>query len=125
MPKNRANLLLCLTGGGTAGHVTPHFALLPSIKAKGWEVFYIGSNGLEKPLVEAQGIENLSLAFFKQGDLGNDGVWDVCSDQEVCDIAMKGRSSKLSAQRVAKMIVDTCISKETTDNVSVICAYLQ
>ncbi len=28
-------------------------------------------------LVEAQGIENLSLAFFKQGDLGNDGVWDV------------------------------------------------
>lgn len=25
-------------------------------------------------LVEAQGIENLSLAFFKQDDLGNDGV---------------------------------------------------
>jgi len=28
-------------------------------------------------LVDAQGLENLSLAFFKQQDLGNDGVWDV------------------------------------------------
>ena len=28
-------------------------------------------------LIDAQGIENLSLAYFKQQDLGNDGVWDV------------------------------------------------
>lgn len=28
-------------------------------------------------LVEAQGLDSLSLAFFKQQDLGNDGVWDV------------------------------------------------
>jgi hypothetical protein len=28
-------------------------------------------------LVDAGGLENLSLAFFKQQDLGNDGVWDV------------------------------------------------
>lgn len=28
-------------------------------------------------LVEAQGIENLNLAYFQQQDLGNDGVWDV------------------------------------------------
>lgn len=28
-------------------------------------------------LVEAQGLEQLSLAFFKQQDLGDDGVWDV------------------------------------------------
>ena len=28
-------------------------------------------------LVQAQGLENLSLAFFKQQDVGNDGVWDV------------------------------------------------
>lgn len=47
---------LCLTGGGTAGHVTPHFALLPKIRERGWDVFYIGSSGLEKPLVEAEGI---------------------------------------------------------------------
>ncbi len=28
-------------------------------------------------LVEAQGLQNLRLAFFKQQDVGNDGVWDV------------------------------------------------
>lgn len=47
---------LCLTGGGTAGHVTPHFALLPLLRQQGWDVFYIGSIGLEKPLVESAGI---------------------------------------------------------------------
>ncbi len=50
-------VLLCLTGGGTAGHVTPHFALLPGIRARGWQVFYVGSAGFEKPLVEAAGLE--------------------------------------------------------------------
>lgn len=28
-------------------------------------------------LVEAGGMENLHMAFFKAGDLGNDGIWDV------------------------------------------------
>ena len=28
-------------------------------------------------LVEAGGVENLHLAFYKNQDLGNDGVWDV------------------------------------------------
>jgi Protein of unknown function (DUF3500) len=27
-------------------------------------------------LIEKNGFDNLSLAFYKQGDLGNDGVWD-------------------------------------------------
>lgn len=58
-------LVLCLTGGGTAGHVTPHFALLPGIKQRGWTAFYIGSNGLEKPLVEAQGLEFHAIATGK------------------------------------------------------------
>ena len=34
---------IVLTGGGTAGHVTPNIALLPSLKEAGYEVFYIGS----------------------------------------------------------------------------------
>lgn len=49
-------ITVCLTGGGTAGHVTPHFALLPGLAARHWGCFYIGSAGLEKPLVEARGI---------------------------------------------------------------------
>ena len=44
---------IVLTGGGTAGHVTPNIALLPSLKEAGYEVFYIGSyNGIEKTLIE-------------------------------------------------------------------------
>ena len=34
---------IVLTGGGTAGHVTPNIALLPSLKEAGYEVVYMGS----------------------------------------------------------------------------------
>ncbi len=61
----RRRVTICLTGGGTAGHVTPHFALLPGLRARGWNVFYVGSNGLEKPLVEAQGIEFFAVSSGK------------------------------------------------------------
>ncbi|MFV0314797.1 MAG: undecaprenyldiphospho-muramoylpentapeptide beta-N-acetylglucosaminyltransferase [Anaerotignum sp.] len=48
---------IVLTGGGTAGHVTPNLALLPFLKEDGWEVVYIGSEkGIERSLVEAEGI---------------------------------------------------------------------
>ena len=48
---------IILTGGGTAGHVTPNLALLPALKELGYEIRYIGSyNGIEKKLVEAAGI---------------------------------------------------------------------
>ncbi len=43
---------IVLTGGGTAGHVTPNIALLPALKEAGYEVFYIGSkDGIEKRLI--------------------------------------------------------------------------
>lgn len=48
---------IILTGGGTAGHVTPNIALLPALKDAGYEVEYIGSyNGMEKELIEKEGI---------------------------------------------------------------------
>ncbi|MGN0241065.1 MAG: undecaprenyldiphospho-muramoylpentapeptide beta-N-acetylglucosaminyltransferase [Candidatus Weimeria sp.] len=48
---------IILTGGGTAGHVTPNIALLPALKEAGYEVEYIGSyNGMEKDLIEKEGI---------------------------------------------------------------------
>ena len=34
---------IVLTGGGTAGHITPNIALLPRLEQKGYDVFYIGS----------------------------------------------------------------------------------
>lgn len=43
---------IVLTGGGTAGHVTPNLALLPSLKAAGYEITYMGSyDGIEKKLI--------------------------------------------------------------------------
>ena len=48
---------IILTGGGTAGHVTPNIALLPRLKELNYEIHYIGSyNGIEKELIEAFGI---------------------------------------------------------------------
>ena len=32
-----------LTGGGTAGHVMPHLALIPEMKKRGWSLEYIGT----------------------------------------------------------------------------------
>ena len=43
---------IVLTGGGTAGHVTPNMALVPSLKEAGYDIQYIGSyNGIEKRLI--------------------------------------------------------------------------
>ena len=43
---------IVLTGGGTAGHVTPNIALLPSLQEAGYEITYVGSyDGIEKRLI--------------------------------------------------------------------------
>jgi UDP-N-acetylglucosamine--N-acetylmuramyl-(pentapeptide) pyrophosphoryl-undecaprenol N-acetylglucosamine transferase len=44
---------IILTGGGTAGHVTPNIALMPALKKKGFDIRYIGSyEGMERGLIE-------------------------------------------------------------------------
>ena len=44
---------ILLTGGGTAGHVTPNIALLPGLRELGYEISYMGSyDGIEKKLIE-------------------------------------------------------------------------
>lgn len=49
---------IVLTGGGTAGHVTPNLALLPSLRERGYEIHYIGSyNGIERKLIEDAGVD--------------------------------------------------------------------
>ena len=48
---------IILTGGGTAGHVTPNIALLPRLRELQYDIHYIGSyNGIEKELIEQFGI---------------------------------------------------------------------
>ncbi|MGN0512914.1 MAG: undecaprenyldiphospho-muramoylpentapeptide beta-N-acetylglucosaminyltransferase [Lachnospiraceae bacterium] len=57
---------IILTGGGTAGHVTPNIALLPALSEAGYEVEYIGSyDGIEKKLIEEFNIPYHGIATGK------------------------------------------------------------
>lgn len=57
---------IVMTGGGTAGHVTPNLALVPYLKQAGYEIFYIGSyNGIEKKMVENAGITYYGISSGK------------------------------------------------------------
>ncbi len=48
---------IVLTGGGTAGHVTPNIALIERLKEENYEIEYIGSyDGIEKGLITKVGI---------------------------------------------------------------------
>jgi UDP-N-acetylglucosamine--N-acetylmuramyl-(pentapeptide) pyrophosphoryl-undecaprenol N-acetylglucosamine transferase len=55
-----------MTGGGTAGHVTPNLALIPKLKEKGFEIKYIGSfNGIEKEIIEKNNIPFFGISCGK------------------------------------------------------------
>ena len=57
---------IVLTGGGTAGHVTPNIALLPYLKNYFDKIVYVGSeNGIEKRLCAEYGIEYYSTPVVK------------------------------------------------------------
>lgn len=57
---------IVMTGGGTAGHVTPNIALMPALQQAGYEITYIGSyNGMEKELIEAQNIPYIGISSGK------------------------------------------------------------
>ena len=57
---------IVLTGGGTAGHVTPNLALLLSLKAAGYEITYMGSyDGIEKKLISDFDIPYVGISTGK------------------------------------------------------------
>lgn len=57
---------IILTGGGTAGHVTPNIALLPRLKEEGFEILYVGSyDGIEKKLIQKEGIPYRGISSGK------------------------------------------------------------
>ena len=54
---------IVLTGGGTAGHVTPNIALIPQLEKEGYKITYIGSHtGIEKELITALNIPYYSIS---------------------------------------------------------------
>ena len=57
---------IVMTGGGTAGHVTPNIALMPALQKEGYEISYIGSyDGIEKRLIEEQNIPYYGISSGK------------------------------------------------------------
>lgn len=57
---------IVLTGGGTAGHVTPNMALIPKLRELDYEIVYMGSyDGIEKKLMEDFDIPYYGIATGK------------------------------------------------------------
>lgn len=57
---------IVLTGGGTAGHVTPNIALIPKLQEKNYDIHYIGSyEGIERKLIEDLDIPYYGIASGK------------------------------------------------------------
>lgn len=57
---------IVLTGGGTAGHVTPCIALFPELQKEGYDIQYIGSyNGIERKLIEGYHIPYYGISSGK------------------------------------------------------------
>lgn len=58
---------IILTGGGSAGHVTPNIALFPKLKSLGFEIQYIGTkDGIERNII---GKENIKYHCISSGKL--------------------------------------------------------
>lgn len=58
---------IIMTGGGSAGHVTPNIALFPKLKELGYDIQYIGTeNGIERKLIED---ENIKYHIISSGKL--------------------------------------------------------
>ncbi|MBO4399105.1 MAG: undecaprenyldiphospho-muramoylpentapeptide beta-N-acetylglucosaminyltransferase [Lachnospiraceae bacterium] len=95
---------IVLTGGGTAGHVTPNIALIDRLREKGFEIFYIGSKeGIEKQL-----IENLGIPYYgiSSGKLRRYFSWKNFTDP--FRVIKGGREAK---QILKELKPDICFSK--------------
>jgi len=90
---------IILTGGGTAGHVTPNIALLPRLKELQYDIHYIGSyNGIEKELIE-QFIRQVNVESSVQGDWRR-----YVSEQEESDLAEIIAAEKLKPEETKKFM---------------------
>jgi UDP-N-acetylglucosamine--N-acetylmuramyl-(pentapeptide) pyrophosphoryl-undecaprenol N-acetylglucosamine transferase len=57
---------IIMTGGGSAGHVTPNLALVPKLKELGYQIQYIGTkDGIEKKIIEKEKIKYYAISSGK------------------------------------------------------------
>ena len=58
---------IVLTGGGTAGHVTPNIAMIPRLKELGYKISYIGSyQGMERKLITESLLANYDVTLMSK-----------------------------------------------------------
>ena len=96
---------IVLTGGGSAGHVTPHLALLPHLLKAGYDVHYIGTeNGIERGMIEK--LDHVTYHAVKSGKLRRYHDWKNFTDPfRVVAGAFQ------SAHLMRKLKPDVCFSK--------------
>ena len=95
---------IVLTGGGTAGHVTPHLAILPHLLKEGYDVHYIGTeNGIEHKMMDLPGV---TYHAVKSGKLRRYFSW-----QNFTDPFRVLAGAFQSAMLMGKIRPDVCFSK--------------
>ena len=95
---------IVLTGGGTAGHVTPHMAILPHLLKEGWDVHYIGTEeGIEHKMMSIPGV---TYHAVKSGKLRRYFDWKNFTDPFR---VIAGAFS--SARLMGKLKPNVCFSK--------------
>ena len=96
---------IVLTGGGTLGHVTPHLALIPHLKAAGYEIHYIGTEkGMEAPKIRS--VEGVIYHAVQTGKLRRYFSW-----QNFTDPFRVIAGAVQSARLMGKIKPDVCFSK--------------
>ena len=95
---------IVLTGGGTAGHVTPNLAILPHLLKEGYEVHYIGTaDGIEHGMMNLPGV---TYHTVKSGKLRRYFDWKNFTDP------FKVLAGARESVRLMKEIQpDVCFSK--------------
>ena len=96
---------IVLTGGGTAGHVTPHLALIPELKKRGYEIHYIGTeNGIEHEMMNR--VEGITYHAVKSGKLRRYFDW-----QNFTDPFRVIAGAEESVRIIRQLHPDVCFSK--------------
>ncbi|HPF87676.1 MAG TPA: undecaprenyldiphospho-muramoylpentapeptide beta-N-acetylglucosaminyltransferase [Candidatus Limiplasma sp.] len=96
---------IVLTGGGTAGHVTPHLSLIPRLQAAGYEIHYIGrGSSIEYDIIRP--IEGVTYHPISSGKLRRYFSWE-----NFTDVFRVARGIIQSVFLLRKIKPDVCFSK--------------
>jgi UDP-N-acetylglucosamine--N-acetylmuramyl-(pentapeptide) pyrophosphoryl-undecaprenol N-acetylglucosamine transferase len=69
---NRSNRTLMVMAGGTGGHVYPALAVADALRARGWDVFWLGTKlGIEARVVPQAGID---MVWVSMGGVRGKGL---------------------------------------------------